>query len=93
MKIEFKKAIPYDIKIRASHNNGFIVKVGCSETVFADKQSLISAIEAYLNDPEGMEKVYNTIPMSHGEVRAVGEIPPPERRRTTASLSDEPDRG
>lgn len=57
--MKFKKAIPYDIKIQATPNNGFIVEVGCAKFAYAGNEQLIRDLTAYLLDPEGFEKQYN----------------------------------
>jgi len=57
--IEFGNALPHDIHIIGSANKGFIVKVGCSTSVFSDKEDMIHAIRKYINDPDKMEKLYN----------------------------------
>ena len=44
-----------DIKIK-SVLNGWIVDVGCSTVVFTDIDSMLGNLEAYLKDPEGVEK-------------------------------------
>ena len=57
--IEFGNVLPHDIHISGSANKGFIVKTGCCTTVFTDKNSMLAAIEDYINDPDKMEKLYN----------------------------------
>ena len=56
--MEFKLAIPRDIVISPSHNNGFTVTTGCCRLVFADRAELIAALGEYLADPDGHEKKY-----------------------------------
>ena len=57
--MEFGNALPHDIKISGSHNKGFIVKAGCSISVFSTKKDLLEAIGEYIDDPKAMEKKYN----------------------------------
>jgi len=59
-EIEFGKAVPYDIVIKPSHNKGFVVRVGCARLVFTDPHELVDALREYLEDPEAVEKRYNT---------------------------------
>jgi len=66
--MEFKNALPHDINISGSSNNGFIVKAGCCTAVFTDKKAMLNAIEDYINDPEKVEKEYNA---SNGAPRNV----------------------
>ena len=68
MRIEFKKAIPYDITIQPSSNNGYIVKVGCSISVFTNKADLIETLAEYINNPHKIEKVYNNMNRDEPEV-------------------------
>ena len=58
--IEFGSPIPYDIRIIGSSNKGFIVNCGCATLTFTDKEKMLDAIRDYLNDPKGVEKVYNS---------------------------------
>ena len=55
-------AIPHEIRIKASANMGFIVKVGCGEFVAANKHDLIDGIEGYIDTPDKWEKEYNKLP-------------------------------
>ena len=57
--MKFKKAIPYDILIRPTPNEGFIVEVGCVKVVYAGWASLIQDLSEYLAEPEKFEKQYN----------------------------------
>ncbi len=57
--MKLKKAIPYDIHIRASANNGFIVKMGCGEFVAETTSTLISDLTEFLLDPDKYVKDYN----------------------------------
>lgn len=75
-------AIPREIRIRASANMGFIVRIGCGEFVAKTIPDLSIALEEYLHDPAKWEKEYNDAPgrknMPDGEAR-----PEPPRPRGT----------
>lgn len=58
-KIDFGKAIPHDIVIKASSNNGYIVTVGCATFVAEDPSTLIAGLKQYLKDPKAAEKEMN----------------------------------
>lgn len=64
--MEFGKALPYDIVISSSANQGFKVKVGCCESVFSNKEDLKAALAEYIDDPESMEKKYNESNQNNG---------------------------
>lgn len=53
--------IPHDIRIRASANMGFIVKLGCGEFVAINKHVLLDDLGEYLRDPDIWEKKYNDL--------------------------------
>ena len=55
------KACPREIHISSSVNMGFIVQIGCAHLVYTDVESLILGIKAYLKDPKGKEKEYNSV--------------------------------
>lgn len=57
----FGKAIKHNIQIEPSANNGFFVSVGCGRFAYTDKKELIADLEAFLDNPKGMEKEYNKI--------------------------------
>ena len=79
MKLGF--AIPHEIRIRASANMGFIVKVGCGEFVSPGTRALLHDLEEYIEDPKGWEEDYNKLP---GRGRDEAErIPPPRPTRGT----------
>jgi len=48
---------PRDITI-TTVLNGWIVKVGCQHIVFNDKEEMIGALSAYLQDPKAVEKSF-----------------------------------
>ena len=57
--MKFKKAIPYDIKIQATPNDGFIVEVGCIKVAYSDWPELIRDLSEYFENPKEVEKQYN----------------------------------
>jgi len=59
--MQLKKAIRGDITISPSHNNGFIVKVGCGTFVFESATQLCSELAGYLNNPEKYQKEYESV--------------------------------
>jgi hypothetical protein len=64
--MEFKKRIPHDIHISASANGGFLVQVGCVNLVYVNKDALVSDLNKYLHDPEGVAKVFNDMRLNCG---------------------------
>ena len=50
------KAINYEILIKPTSNQGFIVQVGCKQFCFEGRNNLIRALNKYLQDPEQLEK-------------------------------------
>jgi len=68
MKLKFKRAIPYDIHIESTANDGFIVRVGCCICVYTNIDEMMDDIKEYINDPETAEKQYN---QCRGNPRAV----------------------
>jgi len=67
--MDFGKALPYDINITSSANNGFIVRVGCCEVVFSSRSEVIAALTEYITEPEKVEQQYNKVngPMNEEE--------------------------
>jgi len=57
--MKFKKQIPYDIMIRPTPNQGFIVEVGCVKVVYSGVSQLVRDLTVYLENPEDVEKQYN----------------------------------
>ena len=55
-------AIPHEIRIKASSNMGFIVKVGCASLVAANSAELMKGLDDYLLDPKKWEEDYNKLP-------------------------------
>ena len=56
--MKFKKSIPYDIKIQATPNNGFIVEVGCAKVAYSGWPELIRDLSEYFENPKEVEKQY-----------------------------------
>lgn len=57
--MKFGRAIKYAILIEPTDNQGFIVKVGCGNFSFKNKFDLKDAINEFLDDPDGFEKLFN----------------------------------
>ncbi len=79
--MELKRAIPYDINISPSANNGFIIKVGCGQFVAESKEALISSLQQFLNNPDKFEKEYNAKVLRPEEAEKEDEceeVPPPQ---------------
>jgi len=55
------KIIDQKIEISASHNMGFLVKIGCCTLVYANYQDLLAGLRKYLSDPKKWEKKYSEI--------------------------------
>ena len=75
--MKFGKLINYGITIRPTHNEGFIVKVGCAEFSFTNKDDLLMALKVYLDNPEKYEKEYSKI---------VGETAPTDEVAETEAI-------
>ena len=61
-------AIPHEIRIKASANMGFIVKVGCGEFVAESKDKMLLDLTLYIEDPKKWEEEYNKLPGNPQEV-------------------------
>ncbi|MFH1480759.1 MAG: hypothetical protein ABIG67_05800 [Pseudomonadota bacterium] len=85
--MKFGKAIPYDIRIKATANMGFDVHVGCCHVVFIEAIDMLDALAVYIRNPKGMEREYNEAcggclagmelpdqPMPPGTVDSTGRI-------------------
>ena len=75
-------AIPHEIRIRASANMGFIVKVGCGEFVAINKHVLLDDLAGYLGNPKKWEEDYNKLPGNPQEVATDDRPDPPDRPAT-----------
>lgn len=42
------------------HDNGYIVHIGCKQFCFEKKNRMLDMLVKYINDPEGMERAYNS---------------------------------
>lgn len=58
--MKFKKSIPYKIEIDPTPNGGFICKIGCVTLAYAGYTQLIRDLTAYFENPEDVEKQYNS---------------------------------
>ena len=56
--MKFKNSIPYDILIRPTPNNAFIVEVGCVKLAYTGITTLIHDLTEYLENPGDVEKQY-----------------------------------
>ena len=65
------KLFPHNISIRASHNKGIVVNIGCAELVYPDTTSALIGVEKYMTDPRNKEKEYNEV--CGGQIRPVTE--------------------
>jgi hypothetical protein len=68
-------AIPHEIRIRASANMGFIVKIGCGEFVVVNEKVLLDDLQEYLKDPKKWEGDYNKMPGNPQEVATTDPTP------------------
>lgn len=59
---ELGRAFNYPINIQPTDNKGFTVQIGCANFSYESGKSMIRDLEAFLDDPEGWEKKYNTRP-------------------------------
>jgi len=78
----FKKAIPFDIIIKPSANEGFIVQVGCCTAVYQDPKELIENLEEFLLSPDSVTKQYSVATQDS----AVEEVAP-ERNTEQPTLA------
>ena len=67
--------IPHEIKIRASANMGFIVKIECGEFVAVNEHVLLDDLTEYLKDPKKWEEEYNKLPGRGGPITEAGTSP------------------
>lgn len=79
--MKFKKSIPYNILIRPTPNQGFIVEVGCVKVVYAGWTNLIQDLTEYFAEPEKVEKQYNKDIQNLSRVQ-VGAFAPSMTART-----------
>lgn len=75
--MEFGKAINFDVIIRPSNNNGFIVEVGCGRFVYQSKNILLADLEEYLSNPKAIEKQYDAAYCDNNPQPAHDENPEP----------------
>lgn len=72
--MKFKKVLKNDIVISSSHNNGFIVKIGCCTLAYGCADDLLRDLKDYLENPESIEKEYNKYIRSIDVVAQVTEV-------------------
>jgi hypothetical protein len=60
VKMQFKRITSHDIRITHSENGGCIVKIGCATFAFSTPDEMLEALKQFYNDPEKMEKEYNS---------------------------------
>ena len=58
--MNFGKRINHRITIEASGNMGYTVQIGCALFTFSNTDSLLNDLEAYLKEPEKIEKEYSS---------------------------------
>ena len=97
--MKFKKLIPYDILIRPTPNQGFIVEVGCVKVVYTNKRKMFDDLVDYIDEPEKIEKQYNDeiaklgrIHIStYGAIRgAMVAVRPASQAQTEKELNENP---
>ena len=71
------RAIPHNIKIEASDNQGFTMIIGCGRFVYSLRENLMVGLERYLEDPEKLEKEY--LEAGRSVVEVATDIPEPPR--------------
>lgn len=64
--MKLKKRLKRDIVIKASDNDGFIVKVGCAEFSYSDHHVMCRDLAEYLSNPKKYEKAFEPIESSGG---------------------------
>lgn len=47
----------YDVTIKFALN-GFVARLGCQRVVFTDREKMLAELEAYLKNPNEVEKKY-----------------------------------
>ena len=68
-------AIPNEIRIKASANWGFIIKIGCGEFVAKDATELLDIGQDYLSNPKKWEEEYNKLSGRGGPITEAGTSP------------------
>ena len=77
------KAIPYNITIEPSDNQGFRVNIGCGHFVFSDATLLQEGLDEYFEDPKKWEAEYNKIPRNAEPEAVRSQEALPERATAT----------
>ena len=47
----------YDVTIKFALN-GFVARIGCRRVVFTDREKMLAELEAYLKNPDELERKY-----------------------------------
>lgn len=64
--------------------NGWICRVGCSEVVFTDRKAMLLDLDAYIKNPQAVEKTY----LDNAVNKEV--LPPTEEDRPDRGIGSEP---
>jgi hypothetical protein len=62
--MKFKQVLNREIVISASHNEGFVVKVGCCTLAYGCADDLLRDLKDYLENSESIDKEYNAAGMN-----------------------------
>ena len=73
------KKVEHEILIKPTHNNGFIVTIGCRQFSYEGPNNMLKDLRRYLDDPEGKERELNNA-LRHKQEEQLGEEPPIEER-------------
>jgi hypothetical protein len=99
--MEFKSKPMRTIEIRTTHNDGYIVNVGCTNFAYGDEEKMIADLGDYIRDPQGVEEQYNkhfkaydecapTGPTRGGE--GLGSSVEGDRREIESAFEEVPDK-
>lgn len=55
----------YDVTIKFALN-GFVARIGCQRVVFTNREKMLAELEAYLKNPDELEKKYLCNSMNSG---------------------------
>lgn len=53
------KKVEHEILIKPTHNNGFIVTIGCTQFSYEGPNNMLRDLRRYIDDPEGKERELN----------------------------------
>lgn len=62
--------------------NGYTLQVGCQAVVFTDKQTMLTALSEYYDNPEEVEKRFLSRAVNH-----VADLPPPPQEQCVAGVN------